>query len=417
MAVLKPKPSAVFTPRSAGVNEQMYVERPHLQERLQRAVNGTQHIAMFGDSGCGKTWLYQRYLKREKIPFRVVDLSIALERGLDHCFRDALTDGYGWVPTSKGKTTEGGAKAVVEAHRKVEEQYSFQDVSPFDKIITELAAGNSKPKFLVFDNLEQISSQPDLVAGISRLIIRLDNPRFALSGVRFLLVGVISDMKALIASNDRAGTVVNRLTEIPEVENLSFGESADLVKRGFKRLKMAVREETQLTQLVFHLTYGNPQQVQALCYQIACEGEKNGWRIGNEQIQKGFEFWVEESLGQHKAFVEPRLNKKETKRQRRNQVLHCIADINQPDFNAVEVDRLVRHVFRDKADAKLLGVSQILKGLCEGENPLLVYIPTTGQFRFSHPKIRLAIRALLKKSENGDVERMKNIYGLRLDID
>lgn len=222
MSLFRANPSEVFTPRSRGVNAGMYIERTQLQERLQRAVNGSQHIIVYGDSGCGKTWLYQRYLGLHRIPFKVVDMSLAADWGLDHAFRDSLTEGYGWARTSKVDSSEIGGKAVLEAHKRVEEQYSFHDVPPFDKLITELSGGNSKPKFLIFDNLEQISANREILGSIGRLIIRLDNPRFSLSGVKFLLVGVVSDLKNLIAHHDKADTVTNRLTEIPEVCNLDY---------------------------------------------------------------------------------------------------------------------------------------------------------------------------------------------------
>lgn len=416
MGIFRSNPRDVFTPRAAGVNDQMYVERPHLQERLQRAVNGSQHIALFGDSGAGKTWLYQRYLKREGIPYRVVDLSVAMEHGMDHAFRDALTDGYGWAKAGRGETRTGGAKAVLEAHKKVEEQYTFHDVSPFDKLVTELSGGSSKPKFIVFDNLEQASSDPDIISSLARLIIRLDNPRFALSGVRFLLVGVVSDMRQLIAHHDQAGTVVNRLSEIPEVENLSYQEASDLVLRGFGKLKTEIYSKTDLVNTVCHFTFRNPQQIHAICYQIACEAEKNDWLIEREQIERGFECWVEETLSQHKAIVEPRLNKKVTRVQRRNQVLFSISMSEVDDFSAQEVEQFVKHYFPPKDPQAALGCFQILSGLADGENPVLVHIPTTGHFRFAHPKIRLAIRALLCKSEDGEIQKLRDIDGLSLNL-
>lgn len=414
--MFRPNPSEVFTPRSAAVNVKMYVERTRLQERLQRAVNGTQHIAMFGDSGCGKTWLYQRYLKREKIPFRVVDLSIAVDRGMDHAFRDALTDGYGWTPTIKSSSRQGGAKAVIEAQKKVEEQYSFNDVSPFDKLITELSGGSSKPKFLVFDNLEQVSGERDLIRALARYIIRLDNPRFALSGVRFLLVGVVSDMKQMIANHDQAGTVVNRLAELPEVNNLDYNEALSLVVKGFKALKYSIEDERQLANVVFNLTFGNPQQIHSICYQIACEAQKVEFWVGAEEIRTGFAEWSSESLNQHKAMVEARLNKKETRTQRRNQVLHCIAQFTNAEFSAGDVESYVKMEFPEPVSGKQLGCYQILKGLSEGQNPLLVHLPSTGQFRFSHPKIRLAIRTLLCKGNAGTVSRLKDINALGIKI-
>lgn len=394
----------------------MYVDRTVLQERLRRAVNGSQHIAICGDSGNGKTWLYQRYLRREKIPFKVVDLSIAKTNGVDHAFRDCLVDGYGWTPSMKKNSASRGIKNILEAQKNVEEQFTFDDVSPFDKLVTELSAGNSKPKFIVFDNMEQISQDGDILRHIASLVIRLDNQRFSLSGVRFLLVGVIADLKNLVSKHDNAGTVVNRITELPEVENLDLKETANLVRRGFARLRSHVDDQGKLETFVFHMTFGNPQQIHALCYQIACEAEKNEWLISDQQLENGFECWVDESISQQKAIVETRLNKKKTTVQRRNQVLYCLAETDDSEFSASEVEAMVKLHFPNSVGVNNVGCHQILSSLADGNNPLLAHMTQTGTFRFAHPKTKLAIRTLLRKSETGDVTKVKDVKGLVLQF-
>ena len=54
----KKKPEDVFTPRSAVVNETMYVTRRVLEDRLEDSLRGSKYVVVHGESGNGKTWLY-----------------------------------------------------------------------------------------------------------------------------------------------------------------------------------------------------------------------------------------------------------------------------------------------------------------------------------------------------------------------
>ena len=63
----RPKPDTVFTPRSAEVNEKMYVSRERQEEALKKAVGGSKNIIIHGESGCGKSWLYKKVFSEEKI--------------------------------------------------------------------------------------------------------------------------------------------------------------------------------------------------------------------------------------------------------------------------------------------------------------------------------------------------------------
>ena len=216
----------------------MYVSRPHLEKKLARAVKSTQHIVIFGDSGSGKTWLYKEHFRANVIPFRTVDLSIALTEGVESALLKALPAGN-WRPVKRMVSGEGGAELwVIKAGAKVTTEYSVE-VRPLDALLEDLSAENSPVKFIVFDNFEQVSVRQDIIKDIARLIIRLDNPDFARHKVKFLFVGVVADMKELIAHYDNAGTIANRVTEIPEVERLTPTEAQSLVARGlFEKLKI-----------------------------------------------------------------------------------------------------------------------------------------------------------------------------------
>lgn len=65
----------VFTPRRPKVNLKMYVDREDLEKELIRKLRGTQNIIVFGESGCGKSWLYKKVLSQNKIHFEVLNLA------------------------------------------------------------------------------------------------------------------------------------------------------------------------------------------------------------------------------------------------------------------------------------------------------------------------------------------------------
>ena len=64
---------------------------------------------------------------------------------------------------------------------------------------------------------------------------------------------------------------------------------------------------------IFRATCGNPQQLHSLSFQIACEAEHNNGYVGPKEFDAGYKIWVQESLTQHIALIEARLNKKNTK--------------------------------------------------------------------------------------------------------
>lgn len=271
----RPNPEEVFTPRKP-LNEGMYVERRVLKERFDRALRGNQHIAIFGDSGNGKTWLYQKVLKKNKIPYVLVDLAVAQTDGMDHAFRAALENPYGWIEDTKVETRSGGVDAYVKAEKSRETQYTFADKPPFEKVVDELAKKNKRAKFIVFDNLESVSEDSELLKKLASYIIRLDNPRFVASGVRFLFVGVVTDMKKLFSGSTRAETISNRIYELPEVRRLTRYEAETVFRTGFfDKLKLDFGEaEDVIVQSCVYYSGQTAQQVHEIGLNVAFEAEK-----------------------------------------------------------------------------------------------------------------------------------------------
>lgn len=138
--------------------------------------------------------------------------------------------------------------------------------------------------------------------------------------------------------------------------------------------------------------------------------KKNNWKVADWDIASAaIVDWAESSLAGHAQIVRARLNRFDTRVQRKNQVLYCIAKHAEDEFNASDVDRYVREEFSHTASADRLGIDQILKGLTQGDQPLLSKDRSTNRFRLRHPKLRIAIRYVLKKTEDGNISENKSI--------
>jgi type IV secretory pathway VirB4 component len=68
----------VFTPRRTEINQDIYVDRPELERELGRALNGSLHTIVFGESGSGKSWLYKKVLADMKAHYATANCANAL---------------------------------------------------------------------------------------------------------------------------------------------------------------------------------------------------------------------------------------------------------------------------------------------------------------------------------------------------
>ena len=400
----RPKPEIVFTPRKP-LNEKMYAERRLLETKFERAIRGSQHIAVFGDSGNGKTWLYQKVLKDRKCPYILVDLSVAKTSGLDNAFRNSLDSPYGWEPSSKSDDLSGGIALGVGANRTKGTQYTFADKPPFEKLMDEMSKKGTRQKFIVFDNLESVVDNPEIIEQLTAYILRLDNPKFVASGVRFLFVGVVSNIRALLSGGANAGTISNRIFELPEVKRLSPFEAETVLRTGLlDLLKVDFGDEEDIViQSCKYYSGRSAQHIHEIGLNIGFVAEDHDWEIGWLEVADAILDWSLSSLQGHAAAVRARLNKKETRVQRRNQVLYVIAKHANDYFSVGEIDAAIRKEFPDNTQVAQLGIDQILKGLAQGKMPILERDSTTNRFRFSHPKLRIAIRHVLHRDDEGGV--------------
>ena len=137
----------------------MYIERPALERSLRRALDGTQHILIHGESGCGKSWLYKRVLENDGVVLTAANLGNASRLGSIVSeivnsvaeFSGSIKTGY--TDTKEAEISAGFAKALL-TH---EGEYETPQIDELERAFKALRqkAGTRKC-CLVLDNLESI---------------------------------------------------------------------------------------------------------------------------------------------------------------------------------------------------------------------------------------------------------------------
>lgn len=406
----RPKPEAVFTPRSNDINQKTYAERPALEKRLIRALSGHKYIIVHGESGNGKTWLYKRVLQKLGLPYCVINLArMNTEGSLNEVISSKLGE-MGSEPSSGSKREfDGGVRPMgVGGGVKSTYEYKSMPMAPIELLAKELnLVAKGKMTVIVLDNFEQIIDSDDFVRQIASLIISADEDFISANNVKFMLVGTPTNIKDLISKVSNANTIANRVVEIQEVERLEFTEARNIMSQGFEthlRLSFSV-DKNVLYKEISHKTDRIAQHVQELCLKIAQNALDNNEVISRNVVAESEREWIEETLSADLAVVEGHMNSQRTTVGRKNQVLYCLGLMEAEDFSHHDVEKLVRRTFTVDQDVNL-NIPQILSGFSKSEPPLIRKAKQKGsKYRFCSPKIRMVIRSKLELDGAGIVSR------------
>ncbi len=406
------KPEEVFTPRAHEVNERMYVTRPELERALVNALKTNKHIIVHGESGSGKSWLYKKVLPEQGCGYLVADLSNASRfNSITKEFENLISRRGDAEKKEYTESKEASADALV-ASGTVSHAATYQLFSkdPFERCLQFVRKqAGSKPAAIILDNFERVVGNPDLVKELGDIIALADNPDYAKHNVRLVIVGVPNDIRGYFAKIDQQNTIANRLTEIPEVERLTTEQLYAFVEKGLvTELKYKIEPET-LKLAKDHICWVTdriPQHLHEYCYELAqvIESQECVMKAGDLEIADAN--WLNNSLVGCYAVVEGHLNSRRTTTGRRNQAIYALGAAGKHDLRYVEVEDIIRAEFAQSTAGLQLNVVQIMAALTEGEQPLIVRTPQGDAFRFSNPKFRMCIRAMLTKDSTGRVLKL-----------
>ena len=408
----RPEINSVFTPRSAEINTQMYVERPDLEKALLRAIRGSMHPLVFGESGYGKSWLYKQVLERNTIPFIVANCANASRIGSitqEICSRSIMPGTATRTGYSEDKSASIKAP-IAEAGLKHQSQYTLSQAEPLITAFQQLSQAPHKGAVVVLDNLESIFDHKELMNELADLIILLDDEKYAKYKVKFLIVGVPNGVLEYFSKAKNMESVSNRIEELPKVEGLDIAQVGQLVSKGFidqLQLKISQNQIIELARRIFHVTMGVAQRVHEYCEKLAYAIEENDWKYSFSLCEIAEHDWLLIGLRQSYAVVERHLNSRETAIARRNQVIYCIGKINSHQFDSGRIEGLIRKEFPESIPSTNMGVGSILSELANSEQPLLKKNDKTNEYSVVDPRYVMCIRVVLQndKSTNKVIKR------------
>ena len=222
------KPTEVFVPRSPKIVDDVYIPRRKLEAQLTRAIEGTKNVLMKGQSGCGKSWLYKKVFKDEKIKFLVVDLSDASIQGssIEKAIENALNIHIGKTFVEEGyKEIKSAGASVAVANSKLQTEHEYKKAETvIERTYKYLSVLGSKKSVLVLDNLEHISDSDKLLSELNALLMKVDNLDLSKYDVQILVVGTPIGVEKFYRNVKNMDTISNRIEEIEEIKGLESKE-------------------------------------------------------------------------------------------------------------------------------------------------------------------------------------------------
>ncbi|WP_082482784.1 AAA family ATPase [Methylobacterium sp. Leaf123] len=411
----RPSPDKVFTPRSPNINPDMYINRSSLERSLINALRGTKNIIVSGESGSGKTWLYKGVFEAEGAVYESINLSNASLKGsLDAAFKDK-NDRLG-LETPSEITRSGSVKVTpggVGVDKSGAKKSTIGQKGAFETLLSNIRdKAGSKIAVLVYENLEQVIDSSSILKSISDTIILLDDDDISQYQIKLCIVGVPTDIKQyLVRASKNITTIANRVVEIPEVARLSNDEARSLMQRGFERklrYSFGVDKEDFYKQACWK-TDRIAQHMHEYCLAVAHFAEENEQTISDSVVRHAESEWLAQTLSADYAVIEGRMNARDTKAGRRNQILYSLGLCDAENFKYTDIEKILRCEFSKSSMGVGLNIAGNLSELSSGDNPLIRRTPKGDAYRFASPKYRMCLRTMLRKTPNERVEKLS--YG------
>ncbi len=407
MAIIRPKINSVFTPRNPTVNPAMYVKRPSYERELQRAIEGSLHAILCGESGSGKTWLYRHVASQQNWKTYFSNAGNAARyNNLTTTIAFSVTEDSDKELAEYTRKTEGEADAIFyKGTLAAESKFTVKQQEALLKAfkVAREKAGD-RQVVLVIDNLEAIFGKASLMEELGQIIILLDDPDYAKYNVKILIVGVPSGIVEYFQKIENMETVADRLSEVSSITGLHWGQIEDFIERGFNgQLKLSLHKAVveEIARHVEQVTLGIAQRIHEYCEILAFNIEDSGWVYEPSLLAVSDNRYLNSCIKKAYSVVDGRMNERNTKTGRRNQILYSLGRVNKSEFDATQVEELVRQQFPQSTQNITLGVGQMLADLASGTAPVLRRASKSATYRFADPRYLMAIRVMLRKSEDG----------------
>ena len=191
---------------------------------------------------------------------------------------------------------------------------------------------------------------------------------------------------------------------------MSKEEAQRLVVQGFEHeLKFQLPDalRPKLLKHILWVTDRIPQSVQEYCLELALIGE-GGRQLTEDMLPLADRRWLGSSLSSAYAAIESQLNERDTKVQRRNQVLYVLGQMEVNEFKPLHVEEAIKdHFHPGESMANIGGVPNAFGDLTVGAGtPVLKKTPKGDAYMFVDPHYRMAIRSMLRVNDRNQVEKI-----------
>jgi hypothetical protein len=402
------KPTEVFTPRQAEVNNDIYIHRAKHEKSLIRWLDNTMHGFIFGESGNGKTWLYKKVFSEHRINYKIANCTLAASKGSlrAEIFSACMPENTP-IKMSYSETKEAGIEAVFASAGVAHE--GTYEITQEDKLLTSFKAisktsNYDKPSVIVLDNIETIINNPAIMDELADMIILLDDERYAKYKVKFLIVGVPIGVIEYFSRSKNRSSVSNRITELPSVSGFTQNETIEIVKKGFNellKLDLSNLVIEGIGRRVYNRTLGVPQRVHEYCLALYYALEDNDWNPNQTSFEEADINWLEQGLRESYAAIEKHLTGAEGQNRKR-QVLFTIGLFQSHQFTTTDIGETLRRTFTSEQITSDSGIGQILSGLTKGESPIIKQNKITKAYSVTDPRHIMCLRAMLRKNDDDE---------------
>jgi hypothetical protein len=405
----RPAINSVFTPRSHEVNETMYIRRPDHEQELARAVEGSLHSLICGESGSGKSWLYRHVAKKRGWRlFYANSGNAARKRSISRAIAESVFEEndrelVGYNQKLSGKIELLGLGGGGEAERS----YAVQEKDILLRAFTSIRRQAGKEiALLVIDNLEALFSISTLMEELANIVLLLDDPTYATHKVKILLVGVPTEVVEYFRRTPNLESVGNRIKGVRALNSLNEVQITEFLRRGFMeqlRVQFAPGEFKDLVTHSLSVTLGIAERLHEYSEILGYRLEEAEWRYQPRLLEQCDEKFMVTSLRQSYAIIDIRTNERRTKTGRRNQVLYALGKISATTFETTQIEEIVREEFpKSTSVVQRLGIGQILADLSDGLDPLLRRAYRGTSYRFADPKYLMCLRVMLFKDSTDE---------------
>lgn len=406
-------PEEVFTPRSHAINDQMYIPRPNLERQVREAAKGAKHFCIYGESGNGKSWLWKQVFAKNRIQYTQVNLSQAAIKGsIVKAIEEKLNNAS--LEKLKERTvTSQGELGLPGTGVKGTKSNTFEPVQkdPVSRFLEEHKGNKRAPSVVVFENFEMIVEKPRILEELSNLIVLLDDEDFSKFHIRFCFVGVPSDLREYLAGQHNRSTIMNRLFEVDEVARMRPVQAKQVLETGLEkllRLKFLEPErKEEIYQKLISVSDRIASELQEIGLQISLAAQRNDKTIEDLIVEDAILSWINKSHTAIRETIQQRLNANPTGR--RSQCMYCLGICDEEDFSARKIREIFSREFPGSSARKKVDITGLLRQLSEGANPLIKKVPSGKKYRFTNPKFRMGIRAIIRK-EGETVEMKRNHF-------